>query len=138
VWDAQSSRDVFIYAANCLHSGVDAVLQLIADTSQRPLLTDDEVCLSVLSELMCFFLQLTSARRIVTVDTADMNSRMDVEAILTDWIHAAAFRANTLGLPKICAEGDADKITRDHLLAFLSRHFVPERMVVVGECMCLT
>lgn len=79
-----------------------------------------------------YVLQLISARRIVTVDTVDMNTRMDVEAILTDWIHAAAFRSNTLGLPKICADGDADKITRDHLLAFMSRHFVPERMVVVG------
>lgn len=58
-------------------------------------------------------------------------SRPDVEMIMTDYVHAAAFRDNTLGLPKVCPDPQA--ITREHIYAFMSKYFVPERMIVVGE-----
>ena len=43
VWDAQTSRDVFIYAANCTQTAMADVLRLIGDTAWRPLLTEEEV-----------------------------------------------------------------------------------------------
>lgn len=83
---------------------------------RRPCLTDGE---------------LTRARDTVRFDMDDAQNRPEVEPIMTDWLHAAAFRENTLGLPRFCHKPDA--VTRDHLLSFMSAHFAPSRTCVVGK-----
>lgn len=58
--------------------------------------------------------------------------RPEQEPILMDMIHAAAFRENTLGLPKLCPAENLDVITRNVLLNYLKYHHTPDRMVVAG------
>lgn len=44
----------------------------------------------------------------------------------------AAYRDNTLGLPKICPEANILKIDRSLLFTYLKHHYTPKRMVVTG------
>lgn len=44
----------------------------------------------------------------------------------------AAYRQNTLGLPKICPEKNIERIDRKTLHTYLKNHYVPNRMVVAG------
>ena len=44
----------------------------------------------------------------------------------------AAYRDNTLGLPKYCLSENIRLINRQVLYGYLKRHFVPERMVLAG------
>ena len=43
----------------------------------------------------------------------------DQEPLLVEQIHAAAFKHNTLGLPKICPEENVGKISRQTLYTYL-------------------
>lgn len=51
---------------------------------------------------------------------------------LSGFTFQAAYRNNTLGLPKICSEENVERIDRKILLEYLSHHYKPERMVVAG------
>lgn len=44
----------------------------------------------------------------------------------------AAYRDNTLGLPKLCPASNINKIDQRVLFTFLSQHYTPKRMVVAG------
>lgn len=44
----------------------------------------------------------------------------------------AAYRNNTLGLPKICPESNIEKIDRSVLFTYIKNHYTPSRMVVAG------
>ena len=44
----------------------------------------------------------------------------------------AAYRENTLGLPKTCPAASVEHITRRHLHSYLSGHMTPRKMVVAG------
>ncbi|OAD57043.1 Mitochondrial-processing peptidase subunit alpha [Eufriesea mexicana] len=59
-------------------------------------------------------------------------TRPEQEPILMDMIHAAAYRNNTLGLPKICPKENIDRIDRNILFEYLKHHYTPHRMVVAG------
>ena len=54
------------------------------------------------------------------------------EMLMTELIHRAAYRDNTLGLPSICTEDSIDKISSKDLRQYAAAHFVPSRMVLVG------
>ena len=43
----------------------------------------------------------------------------DQEPLLVEQIHAAAFKQNTLGLPKICPEENVGKMSRQTLYTYL-------------------
>lgn len=47
VWDAQATKDLFIFAANTHVSGIEAVTRLIADNALRPAFTKEQVSLFV-------------------------------------------------------------------------------------------
>ena len=51
-------------------------------------------------------------------------------------IHAAAYRDNTLGLPKICPQENIEKIDRNTLYTYLSSYHKPDRIVVAGMHIC--
>lgn len=72
------------------------------------------------------------AKQTVLFELESLNMRPEQEPILMDMIHAAAYRQNTLGLPKLCPAENAEKIDRNVLLHFLSQHHTPSRMVVAG------
>lgn len=44
----------------------------------------------------------------------------------------AAYRGNTLGLPKICPHENVNKIDRGVILNYLQNHYTPDRMVVAA------
>lgn len=117
ICDCQSSRDTFIYAASADSRGLESVTRVLADVVMRPMLQDYEVDL---------------AKQTVLFELESLNMRPEQEPILMDMIHAAAYRQNTLGLPKLCPQENAEKIDRNIMLQYLSKHHTPSRMVVAG------
>ncbi|XP_017025246.1 mitochondrial-processing peptidase subunit alpha [Drosophila kikkawai] len=117
ICDCQSSRDTLIYAASIDSRAVDSVTRLLADVTLRPTLSDQEVNL---------------ARRAVNFELETLGMRPEQEPILMDMIHSAAYRDNTLGLPKLCPVDNLDHIDRKVLLNYLKYHHSPSRMVIAG------
>lgn len=117
IFDCQASRDTFIYAASAERKGLNSTTQILADIVLRPQITDDE---------------LNIARQTIEFEIESLLTRPEQEPLLLDMIHAAAYRDNTLGLPKICPEGNVDKIDRKILFTYLKNHYTPNRMVIAG------
>lgn len=117
ICDCQGSRDTFIYASSADRRGIETVTRVLAEAVLRPKLEEFEI---------------DFARQAVLFEWETLNMRPEQEMILTDRIHAAAYRGNTLGLPKLCPPENAEKIDRDVLLSFLRLHHTPSRMVVAG------
>ncbi|GBP12122.1 Mitochondrial-processing peptidase subunit alpha [Eumeta japonica] len=114
ICDCQGSRDTTVYATSADFKGLDAVL---AEVTLRPRLTKDEV---------------ESARQAVAFELETLSMRPEQETILMDMIHAAAFKDNTLGLPKICPKGNVNGIDRGSILEYLKNYYTPDRMVVAA------
>lgn len=72
------------------------------------------------------------ARRAVNFELETLGMRPEQEPILMDMIHSAAYRDNTLGLPKLCPVENLDHIDRKVLLNYLKYHHSPSRMVIAG------
>ncbi|XP_076673686.1 mitochondrial-processing peptidase subunit alpha isoform X1 [Andrena cerasifolii] len=117
ICDCQASRDTFVYAASAERHGLDTVVQILGDIVLRPQITDEEI---------------NVARQMIQFELESLLTRPEQEPILMDMIHAAAYRNNTLGLPKICPEENIDCIDRKVLLEYLHDHYTPNRMVVAG------
>lgn len=117
VWDSQASRDTFIVAASAYTSGINDVIRVLAETCLRPRITDEE---------------LDGARQAISFELESLNMRPEQETLLLDMIHAAAYRENTLGLPKLCPPENLVEIDRDILFTYLSNYYTPKRMVVAG------
>lgn len=117
ICDCQSSRDTFIYAASADRRGIETVTRVLAEAVLRPKLEENEV---------------DFARQAVQFELESLNMRPEQEPILMDRIHAAAYRDNTLGFPKLCLPENLDVIDRNVLLSFLQLHHTPSRMVVAG------
>ena len=58
--------------------------------------------------------------------------RPDQEPLLLEAIHAAAYKSNTLGLPKMSPEENIDSISRKTLMTYLKSYHSPDRMVLAG------
>lgn len=91
--------------------------KVLGDVVLRPKITEEE--LSVAAQTVAFELE-------------SLLTRPEQEPLLIDMIHAAAYRDNTLGLPKICPHGNIEKIDRKILFTYLKNHYTPKRMVVAG------
>ncbi|KAK9511456.1 hypothetical protein O3M35_000108 [Rhynocoris fuscipes] len=117
ICDCLASRDTFIYATSADRRGYDATVNILAEAILRPQITAQEV---------------ETAAQYIRFELETLMSRPEQENILTDMIHAAAYRDNTLGLPKICPTENIDKIDRDILFNYLKIHYVPNRMVIAG------
>lgn len=117
ICDSQASRDTFIYAASAYTTGLNDVIQLLAEATLRPQITPDEV---------------DGAKQAIHFELETLLMRPEQETILMDMIHAAAYRDNTLGLAKLCPTSNLEKIDREMLFMYLSQHYVPQRMVVAG------
>lgn len=117
ICDCQASRDTFVYAASAERRGLDIITQVLGDIVLRPKITEEEVQI---------------AKQTVQFELESLHTRPEQEPILMDMIHAAAYRNNTLGLPKICPHENIEKIDRKTLHTYLKHHYVPSRMVVAG------
>lgn len=117
VCDCQTSRDTTIYATSVDRLGLESVTRILAEVVLRPKLTDEEV---------------QTARHTVAYELQALHMRPEQDILLSDMIHAAAYRDNTLGLPRLCPTENLDKIDRNVLLSYLRLHHTPSRMVVAG------
>jgi len=117
ICDCQSTRDTFLYAASVDVRGLDTTLDILGDVVLRPLFTDDEI-------LMC--------QNFINFELEDIAMRPDQEPLLVEGIHAAAYRDNTLGLPKICPDNNLEVINRKALYSYLACYHKPERIVIAG------
>lgn len=117
ICDCQSSRDTFIYAISADSRGLDAVSKILGEVVLRPQLSLQEVDIT---------------RQAIQFELETLGMRPEQETLLMDMIHAAAYRDNTLGLPKICPEGNIKKIDQKTLFTYLKNHYTPSRMVVAG------
>ncbi|EPB74372.1 peptidase, M16 family [Ancylostoma ceylanicum] len=116
--DCQSTRDTFIYAASCHISGLDAVMEILANAIWRAKNTPEE---------------MEEAKMIVQYENDDMPRKIEsTEPLLTDWLHKAAFRDNTLGFSKYTSEKALSSITQQHVNSYISQYHAPERLVVAG------
>ncbi|NXK77792.1 MPPA peptidase, partial [Amazona guildingii] len=110
-------RDTIMYAVSAEARGLDTVVNLLADVALRPRLSDEEI-------------EMTRAA--VRFELEDLNMRPDPEPLLTEMIHAAAYRDNTVGLNRFCPVENTDKIGRDVLHSYLRNYYTPDRMVLAG------
>lgn len=117
ICDCQSTRDIFLYASSVDSRGLDETVEILGDVVLRPLFSADEL---ELSEMMIRF------------ELEDLMMRPDQDPLLVEQMHAAAYRGNTLGLPKICPVENIGLISRKTLYTYLSAYHRPERMVVAG------
>lgn len=117
ICDSQGSRDTFIYAASAYSGGLEDVLELLGEVTLRPRITDVEVI---------------EARQAIEFELESLAMRPEQETLLMDMVHAAAYRDNTLGLPKLCPRPNLEKINRSLLFTYLSQHYDPRKMVIAG------
>ncbi|XP_026725925.1 mitochondrial-processing peptidase subunit alpha [Trichoplusia ni] len=117
ICDCQGSRDTTVYATSADSRGLKAVTQVLAEVTLRPQLSSDEI---------------EAARQAVAFELETLSMRPEQETILMDMIHLAAYRGNTLGLPKICPNENVNKIDRELILNYLKNHYTPERMVIAA------
>ncbi|XP_048201886.1 LOW QUALITY PROTEIN: mitochondrial-processing peptidase subunit alpha [Perognathus longimembris pacificus] len=117
ICDCQTSRDTTMYAVSADSKGLDTVVGLLADVVLHPRLTDEEI-------------EMT--RMAVQFELEDLNMRPDPEPLLTEMIHEAAYRGNTVGLHRFCPTENIAKIGRDVLHSYLRNYYTPDRMVLAG------
>ncbi|XP_054988357.1 mitochondrial-processing peptidase subunit alpha [Sorex araneus] len=117
ICDCQTSRDTTMYAVSADVRGLDTVVGLLAGVVLRPRLTDEEI---------------EMARMAVQFELEDLNMRPDPEPLLTEMIHEAAYRGNTVGLHRFCPAENIARIDREVLHAYLRNYYTPDRMVLAG------
>lgn len=117
ICDCQSTRDTFLYASSVDSRGLEATVEVLGEVVLRPLFTREE---------------LDTCNMIIRYELEDLAMRPDQEPLLVEQIHAAAYRGNTLGLPKICPQENIGAISSQTLYTYLAAYHRPERMVVAG------
>ncbi|KAM3825389.1 mitochondrial-processing peptidase subunit alpha isoform 1-T1 [Vipera latastei] len=111
------STDTTMYAVSADSRGLDPMVSLLADVVLQPRLSDEEI-------------EMT--RMAVRFELQDLNMRPDPEPLLTEMIHAAAYRENTVGLNRFCPAENIEKIDRTVLHSYLRNYYTPDRMVLAG------
>uniref|UniRef100_A0A8C2LPN4 Mitochondrial-processing peptidase subunit alpha n=1 Tax=Cricetulus griseus TaxID=10029 RepID=A0A8C2LPN4_CRIGR len=76
--------------------------------------------------------EIEMTRMTVQFELEDLNMRPDPEPLLTEMIHEAAFRENTVGLHRFCPAENIAKIDREVLHSYLKNYYTPDRMVLAG------
>ncbi|XP_074150198.1 mitochondrial-processing peptidase subunit alpha isoform X1 [Sminthopsis crassicaudata] len=117
ICDCQTSRDTTMYAVSADTKGLDTVVGLLADVVLQPRLSDEEIDMT---------------RMAVQFELEDLNMRPDPEPLLTEMIHEAAYRENTVGLHRFCPAENIPKIDQKVLHSYLRNYYTPDRMVLAG------
>lgn len=117
ICDCQGSRDTLIYAASIHSKGVESIVHLLSEAVLAPKITSEEV---------------DFASQMIQFELEDIEMRPDPEPILLEMIHAAAYKSNTLGLPRFCQPENMGKIQSKDLFDFIATYHTPKRMVLAG------
>lgn len=117
VCDCQVSRDAVIYALSIENEGIEKGLDILSEVAMRPVISDE---------------QIDYCRMAVAFDLENIESSPQPDILMTELIHAAAYRDNTLGLPKICPKENIDRIDTKSMYSFMKNFHDPSRMVLCG------
>jgi len=117
ICDCQGSRDTMIYGISVETSGLEMAVDILADVVLRPIVNDE---------------QMEMIRTTISYELEDLNLNPNPEGLLQEFIHAAAFRDNTIGLPRLCPPENLNLITGDMLYRYLARLYDPKRIVLAG------
>lgn len=117
ICDCQGSRDTMIYGISVETTGLRLAVDILADVVLRPEITDE---------------QMEMIRTTIAYELEDVNVNPNPDGLLQEFIHAAAFRGNTLGLPRICPEENVNKIGKDLIYRYLAQLYDPKRIVLAG------
>ncbi|XP_062515857.1 mitochondrial-processing peptidase subunit alpha-like [Corticium candelabrum] len=115
--DCQYHRDTVMYGTTGYSSECSSIMRLLSEAVFKPNITDNE---------------MQDARERIAFELEDAELKLDPEPILTELIHTAAFRDNTLGLPKLCPPDNINTISRQNVLEYLQCYYKPLRLTVCG------
>ena len=110
---ASSSRESFIYSADCLNEYVPAIVGTLADVIQNHEFHIEE---------------LLEEKEWYEREWEEREKLMDVK--MMEAIHEAAYSSQTLGLPLYPPKQNLPAFTADTLKAYMNQFFTPKRMVI--------
>lgn len=117
ICDCQGSRDTMIYGISVETTGLEMAVDILADVVLRPVVTDQFI---------------EDIRKHISYELEDLNINPNPEGLLQEYIHAAAFRDNTIGLPRMCPPENIPLITADMIYRYLATLYDPKRIVLAG------
>ncbi|XP_022106049.1 mitochondrial-processing peptidase subunit alpha-like [Acanthaster planci] len=117
ICDCQSSRDTLIYGVSADTRGLPEVVKILSQVVLQPNLTLAEI---------------DDARVAIQFELEDVSFRPDAEPTLMEMIHQAAYKNNTLGLPKLCPADNIARMDYRTLQKYLHNYHNPKRMVLAG------
>ena len=77
-------------------------------------------------------MQLERERQSIRFELEAVKNGPTADVWITDLIHQAAYRDNTLGLPSLCPEENIAAVGREELVDYFAGHYLPSRMVLAG------
>ncbi|CAH1787055.1 unnamed protein product [Owenia fusiformis] len=117
ICDCQGSKDTLIYAISAETAGLSKVLDVLSDVVLRPKISQEEI---------------EESQRAIYFEHESLELMPNQDQLLFELSHAAAYRDNTLGLPKLTPLDKISQIDRGNLLTFMHNYHSPERMVLAG------
>lgn len=108
---------MIIYGVSGKSSELANLVNLLSEIVLRPRVTSAEVDV---------------ARQVVRYEHQAMRMIPPPDNLMQDLIHQAAFRHNTLGLPRYTPPENMDVIQRADIVTFMASTFRPEAMVLIG------
>lgn len=115
--DCQGSRDTLIYAMSAKTTSLPSIIEILSEVVLKPKLTQEEI---------------EDARWMIKFELESLNMKPEPEPLLMEYIHAAAYRDNTLGLAKICPPENVSIIDKRLLHTYLHNYHTSDRMVLAG------
>ena len=112
---AASSREHFMYAADCLKEHVPAICGTLADVIQNHIFHIEE---------------LLEEKEMYEQELKDKDKMMELK--LLEAIHEAAWNNNTVGLPLYAPPHNLPYFTSETLKQYQRTYFTPKRMVVTA------
>jgi len=115
--DCQAFRDCIIYAGSAFKYNIEGLIDILSQAMWNANIAKEEV---------------DEQKQTIAFELESLDYRPDFEPQLTDLIHSAAFKDNTLGLPKLCPEENIDLLNPDILQHYLHRYYRPDRITIAG------
>jgi processing peptidase subunit alpha len=102
-----------MYQAATFNSAVPSTIGILAETIRDPMITPEEV-----------------EQQLMTADYEINEIWTKPDLILSELVHMAAYKDNTLGNPLLCPKERLEFIDRDVIQKYQNEFYKPERMVV--------
>jgi len=110
-FSAHTGREQIAYTAKCLKKDLPAVVDILADVLQNPLLDEEE---------------LERQRDAVLLQIEDASS--DLEKVVMDYLHTTAYQGTSLNQTTLGPTSNVKSLTKSDLLGFMQENYTPSRM----------